>query len=37
MTYEPPRGRALDQDGKPFELEAEGLLAIAIQHENDHL
>ena len=29
--------RALDQDGKPFELEAEGLLAIAIQHENDHL
>jgi peptide deformylase len=29
--------RALDKDGKPFELEAEGLLAIAIQHENDHL
>jgi peptide deformylase len=29
--------RALDQNGKPFELEAEGLLAIAIQHENDHL
>jgi len=29
--------RALDPDGKPFELEAEGLLAIAIQHENDHL
>ena len=29
--------KALDQDGKPFELEAEGLLAIAIQHENDHL
>jgi peptide deformylase len=29
--------RALDQDGTPFELEAEGLLAIAIQHENDHL
>ena len=23
--------------GKPFELEAEGLLAVAIQHENDHL
>ena len=22
---------------KPFELEADGLLAIAIQHENDHL
>jgi peptide deformylase len=31
------RVRALDRDGKPFELEAEGLLAVAIQHENDHL
>lgn len=29
--------KALDQLGKPFELEATGLLAIAIQHENDHL
>ncbi len=29
--------RALDRDGKPFELEADGLLAVAIQHENDHL
>ena len=29
--------RALDKHGKPFELEADGLLAIAIQHENDHL
>jgi len=29
--------RALDQDGNPFELDADGLLAIAIQHENDHL
>jgi len=29
--------RACDRDGKPFELEAEGLLAIAIQHETDHL
>ncbi len=29
--------RAVDKDGKPFELEADGLLAIAIQHENDHL
>jgi len=29
--------RALDPDGKPFELEADGLLAVAIQHENDHL
>jgi peptide deformylase len=31
------RVRALDQKGNPFELEAEGLLAVAIQHENDHL
>jgi peptide deformylase len=29
--------RALDYHGKPFELEADGLLAIAIQHEFDHL
>lgn len=29
--------RAFDRDGEPFELEADGLLAIAIQHENDHL
>ncbi|HSC86495.1 MAG TPA: peptide deformylase [Polyangiaceae bacterium] len=29
--------RALDAQGQPFELEAEGLLAVAIQHENDHL
>jgi peptide deformylase len=31
------RVRALDRNGVPFELEAEGLLAVAIQHENDHL
>jgi len=31
------RARALDLSGKPFEIEAEGLLAVAIQHENDHL
>ncbi len=31
------RVRALDRDGEPFELEAEGLLAVAIQHEHDHL
>jgi peptide deformylase len=31
------RVRALDRDGNPFELEAEGLLAVAVQHENDHL
>lgn len=29
--------RAQDRDGKWFELDAEGLLAIAIQHEYDHL
>ena len=29
--------RALDRSGKPFELEAHGLLAVAIQHETDHL
>lgn len=29
--------RALDRYGKPFELEADGLLAICIQHEMDHL
>lgn len=28
---------ALDYDGKPYEVEAEGLLAICIQHELDHL
>jgi peptide deformylase len=29
--------RALDRDDKPFELEADGLLAVCIQHEIDHL
>lgn len=28
---------ALDIDGKPFTLSADGLLAICIQHELDHL
>ncbi|HEY6458653.1 MAG TPA: peptide deformylase [Polyangiaceae bacterium] len=31
------RVRAQDRDGKWFELEADGLLAIAVQHEYDHL
>ena len=31
------RVRALDRDGKSFELEADGLLSICIQHEIDHL
>lgn len=29
--------RAYDADGKQFELEADGLLAVCIQHEMDHL
>lgn len=29
--------KALNEHGQPFELEADGLLAVAIQHENDHL
>ncbi len=29
--------RALGLDGQPFELEADGLLAVCIQHEMDHL
>ena len=31
------RVRALDLDGKPFELDAEEMLAVCIQHELDHL
>ena len=31
------RVRALDLEGKPFTLEAEGLIAACIQHEIDHL
>lgn len=31
------RVRALDRDGKAFEMEAGGLLAVCIQHEMDHL
>lgn len=29
--------RALDAEGKPFELAADGMLAVCIQHEMDHL
>lgn len=28
---------ALDRNGKPFKIEADGLLAVCIQHEMDHL
>jgi peptide deformylase len=31
------RVRALDRHGKSFEMDAEGLLAVCIQHEMDHL
>jgi len=31
------RVRAQDADGKPFELDCEGLLAVCVQHEMDHL
>ena len=31
------RVSALDRQGNPFELAAEGLLAVCIQHEIDHL
>ncbi len=31
------RLRALDRSGSPLEMEAEGLLAVCIQHEIDHL
>jgi peptide deformylase len=29
--------RAQNERGEPFELEAEGLLAVCVQHEMDHL
>ena len=29
--------KALGRDGEPFTLEADGLLAVCIQHEMDHL
>jgi peptide deformylase len=31
------RVNALDRDGNAFEMEPTGLLAVCIQHENDHL
>lgn len=31
------RFKALDIDGKPYEMDAEGLLAVCVQHELDHL
>ena len=29
--------RALGRDGEPFELDADGLTAVCVQHEMDHL
>ena len=43
LIYEPVerharvKVRALDRDGQPFEFEAEGLAAVCVQHEMDHL
>lgn len=31
------RVRALGRDGKPYEFDADGLLAVCVQHEIDHL
>ena len=31
------RFRALDREGRPYEREAQGLLAVCVQHEVDHL
>jgi peptide deformylase len=31
------RVKALDENGEPFELEPDGLMAVCIQHELDHL
>lgn len=37
QRYNRLKVRALDREGKPFELEAEGLMAQCVQHEIDHL
>ncbi len=29
--------KALDREGKPFEIQGENLLAVALQHEVDHM
>ncbi|GAA4650466.1 peptide deformylase [Kistimonas scapharcae] len=31
------RVKALDRNGEPFEVECEGLMAVCVQHETDHL
>lgn len=37
LRAEKIRVEALDRSGQPLEIEADGLLAICIQHEIDHL
>ena len=37
QRYNKLKVRALDRAGKPYELEAEGLMAQCVQHEIDHL
>lgn len=35
--HERVKVRALDREGQPFEVDAEGLSAVCVQHEIDHL
>ena len=35
--YERAHVAALDRQGEPFELDTDGLLAVCVQHECDHL
>ncbi len=35
--HERVRVRALGRDGQPFEMDADGLAAVCVQHEMDHL
>lgn len=37
IRAEKVKARAINRDGEPYEIEAEGLLAVALQHEIDHL
>ncbi len=37
LRAEKIRVEAVDREGKPWDMEADGLLAICIQHEIDHL
>ena len=37
MRAEKVKVRALGLDGQPFEIDADGILAVCIQHEMDHL